>query len=318
MSLGFSVSEGESDPLLDKVIEEAYKKGIPICAAAGNEGADTSTIYPACNEQVFTVGAIDSQKNRNASSNYGATLDFCAPGVRIESASYDSKEGTTIKTGTSMASPHLAAAAAYVKLMNSEATVSQVENILKSFAVDLGDEGWDAYYGWGYPDISELYGKTESDDTTEPGDITKPDDTTEPGDIIKPDDTTKPGDVTEPDKAVNIGQNISLPSGVTAHTNGVQTVAKVSSFKVKRKGSRAVLLQWKKNKNASGYQIQYARKKSFAEKKNVYIKKSGKTQYVLKKMKRGQTYYFRIRAYKTVNGKKIYSVWSTKKKIKIK
>ena len=82
--------------------------------------------------------------------------------------------------------------------------------------------------------------------------------------------------------------------------------------------SPIISFQWKKSNGVSGYQIQFAKKKNFAGKKNIFIKKAGKTRYVLKKQKKGQTYYFRIRAYKIVNGKKVYSSWSAKKKIKIK
>lgn len=309
MSLGFSglAEEDMSDFIpMDKVIDQAYAKGIPICAAAGNENADTATCYPACNDKVISVGAINESEERwisnwKTGSNYGKGLDFCAPGVDILSAYYISESGTIRKTGTSMATPHIASEVAYVKLLFPDATVSQVESILKSYCKDLGDAGWDDFFGWGYPDITKLYQMGDqmvykiNDKDSEPDSIIQEE---EPLEIIDPGNTNQITTSTEP--------------------TVIQKVAKVKSFKVKRKSSGTVKLQWKKNSQASGYQIQYSLKKNFKTKKTIRIKKSGKTSYVLKKLKKGRSYYFRIRAYKTVNGKNIYSSWSSRQKIKIK
>ena len=58
--------------------------------------------------------------------------------------------------GTSMATPHITAAAAMLKLMNSSYTPARIEQELKGCAVDLGDKGWDRYYGYGLPDLSKF------------------------------------------------------------------------------------------------------------------------------------------------------------------
>ncbi|MBQ6386379.1 MAG: fibronectin type III domain-containing protein [Lachnospiraceae bacterium] len=76
--------------------------------------------------------------------------------------------------------------------------------------------------------------------------------------------------------------------------------------------------RWKKGTGITGYQIQYGRKSSFRGAKNVTIKKVKTVSRVLGGLKKGRKYYVRIRTYKTVGGKKYYSAWSAKKKVKIR
>ena len=311
MSLGFYEKAGidmSQYSSMNEVIDRAYEKGIPICVASGNENADISTSYPACNDKVLAVGSINKQKVRAGSSNYGDELDFCAPGVSISSASNISNSDSISKSGTSMASPHLASAVAYVKLLFPYVTVSQVESILKLYCVDLGDDGWDTYYGWGYPDITELYqiGDQIGDQMED-----------QMADQIIDESSDHTTDFQDDSISENTGINTGSQVTQSTETTVIEKVAKVQSFKVKRKSSGSVKLQWSKNPQASGYQIQYSLKKNFKMKKTIRINSNrhGKTSYVLKKLKKGRNYYFRIRAIKLINGKTTYSAWSAKKKI---
>lgn len=346
MSLGFSeLNETELSEfsLMDQIIDSAFEKNIPICVAAGNDNANVSTCYPACNDKVLTVGAMDSLKERYAGSNYGEDVDFCAPGVNIQSASYNSNTGIVTKTGTSMASPHIAAASAYIKLLYPTATVEQVKNILKTFCMDLGTDGWDQYFGWGYPDLTALYQKA-SWTTYDVSGVTFTSQTRvydgtkhmliAGGQIpsgmkifYSADGYISPGTYTiiaylegSVHRYRTIGTRTAVLTILAAKTSTptVQTISKVKSFKVKQKSACTVQVQWKKNSQASGYQIQYSLKKNFKTKKTIRVKKAKKTKYVLKKLKKGRTYYFKIRAYKMVRGQTVYSSWSSKKKIKIK
>ncbi|MCI9532968.1 MAG: hypothetical protein HFH38_14910 [Lachnospiraceae bacterium] len=114
-------------------------------------------------------------------------------------------------------------------------------------------------------------------------------------------------------KAVN-GKNTSAYSKKTAKT---VFLTKPKTQKPVNKSSRALTIKWKKNTKASGYQIQYAKNKSFknAAKKNASSKKTALT---LKKLAKKKTYYIRIRCYKKTGGKTYYSTWGNVQKIKIK
>lgn len=91
---------------------------------------------------------------------------------------------------------------------------------------------------------------------------------------------------------------------------------KVTIKKLSVKGKSKVNIKFAKSKaSVTGYQIQYAQNKKFQSAKKVTTKNSTCT---IKKLKKGKTYYFRIRAYKTAGGKKIYGAFGAKKKVTVK
>ncbi len=100
-----------------------------------------------------------------------------------------------------------------------------------------------------------------------------------------------------------------------------KAVAKPKAAKFKKvKGSKkAIALTWAKVKGVKGYEIQLATDKKFKKnKKTVTIKKQKTTKTTVKKLKAKKKYFVRIRTYKTVNGKKVYSSWSKAKTVKTK
>ena len=107
----------------------------------------------------------------------------------------------------------------------------------------------------------------------------------------------------------------------TQPTAPAQAVKKPKSTSIKKaKGSKkAVALEWKKVSGVKGYQVQVATNKKFKKnKKTVNIKKQKTTKTTVKKLKAKKKYYVRVRTYKIVNGKKVYSSWSKVKSIKTK
>ena len=92
---------------------------------------------------------------------------------------------------------------------------------------------------------------------------------------------------------------------------------KVALSKLKA-GTKSFTATWKKGKANTGYQLQYALKKSFSGAKTVKVAKAGTTSATVTKLKSGKTYYVRIRAYKTVGRKNYYSAWSAVKRVKVK
>ena len=83
-------------------------------------------------------------------------------------------------------------------------------------------------------------------------------------------------------------------------------------------GKKRFTVQWKKDKKADGYQVQYSTDKKFKKNvKSVNVSKKS-TKATVKKLKKGKTYRVRIRSYKKINGKKYYSGWSKMKSVKVK
>ena len=99
------------------------------------------------------------------------------------------------------------------------------------------------------------------------------------------------------------------------------TVSKPKSTNPKKvkAAKKAISVTWKKVSGVKGYQIQVATDKKFKKnKKTVTIKKQKTTKTTVKKLKAKKKYYVRIRTYKIVNGKKVYSSWSKVKSVKTK
>jgi len=107
----------------------------------------------------------------------------------------------------------------------------------------------------------------------------------------------------------------------TTPTTSAKAVAKPKSAKFKKVKSakKAISVEWKKVGGVKGYQIQVATDKKFKKnKKTVNIKKQKTTKTTVKKLKAKKKYYVRVRTYKIVNGKKVYSSWSKVKSVKTK
>ena len=107
----------------------------------------------------------------------------------------------------------------------------------------------------------------------------------------------------------------------TQPTQTSKAVSKPKSAKIKKVKSakKAVSVEWKKVSGVKGYQVQVATDKKFKKnKKTATVKKQKTTKVTIKKLKAKKKYYVRIRTYKTVKGKKIYSSWSKVKKVKTK
>ncbi len=155
ISMGMFDTSGRPMTAYDTAIQAAYNKGIPICVAAGNDSVDAKYTYPACNPQTLTVSALGKSGKLATYSNRGNVIDFTAPGSGIVSAC---NGGTTVDMdGTSMAAPHITAAAAYMKMLKPDLTVEGVYNELKKYCLDLGDTGKDTLYGWGCPNLKSLF-----------------------------------------------------------------------------------------------------------------------------------------------------------------
>ncbi|HZF87624.1 S8 family peptidase [Streptomyces sp.] len=129
MSLG-----GGADTALDTAVRNAIASGVTFAVAAGNENTNASTRSPARVTEAITVGATTSSDARASYSNYGTVLDLFAPGSSITSAWNSGDTATNTISGTSMATPHVAGAAALHLADNPTATPAQVSSALTTAA----------------------------------------------------------------------------------------------------------------------------------------------------------------------------------------
>ncbi len=94
------------------------------------------------------------------------------------------------------------------------------------------------------------------------------------------------------------------------------SIPKLSAVSSKKAG--AITASWKRNTKVTAYQLQYSTSSKFKGAKAVTIKGSKTLKTTISKLKKGKKYYVRIRAYKTVSGKKYYSAWGSKKAVTVR
>jgi thermitase len=145
LSLGGTTS---SSTLFDAV-EYAWSKGSLLVAAAGNNNSN-APFYPASYTHVMGVSATDSYDARWSLSNYGDYISVAAPGRGVYSTDWLGGAGPyASRSGTSMAAPHVSGVAALLLAQDGSRTNVQLRSIIESTADDLGDPGWDMYFGYG-------------------------------------------------------------------------------------------------------------------------------------------------------------------------
>jgi len=168
---------GAGSQTLKDAVNYALGKGVIVVAASGNESASVVT-YPAAYPGVIAVGAVGFDNVRSPYSNYGSALTLVAPGgdmnedlngdgypdgilqqTLVQKCWYfgcygDTKNfGWYFFQGTSMATPHVSAAAAM--LIANGTPASQIKQKLSDSATDLGPTGFDSEYGYGLLNIEK-------------------------------------------------------------------------------------------------------------------------------------------------------------------
>ena len=136
-----------------------------------------------------------------------------------------------------------------------------------------------------------------------------------------PQPSTQPTQETPQQAAQQTAQQQSTQNDTATTLQAKNTVSKPKSTNAKKikAAKKAISVTWKKVSGVKGYQVQVATDKKFKKnKKTVTIKKQKTTKTTVKKLKAKKKYYVRIRTYKIVNGKKVYSSWSKVKSVKTK
>jgi len=162
--VNMSLGSDSPDKLIGDAVDYAFNKGVLVVAAAGNDGPYFGSIdYPGAYASVVAVGAIDVNQDVPDWSSRGINssdapytveeqdVEFCAPGVNIESTGKDG--GYVVMSGTSMATPHIAGFLAKEWQKSAISPASATRLLLHQFSSDLPPVGDDDACGFGLPHL---------------------------------------------------------------------------------------------------------------------------------------------------------------------
>ena len=194
MSLG-----GDTISLAEReALAYAEESGVFVVAAAGNGGADQIgdpfLEYPAAVDTVFAVGSVRQDQTKAPYSNFGlgdsTGIDIVAPGgdIHVDQDEDGNVDGVLQNTyaftcgagsfaydafdycyyqGTSMATPHVAGAAALLLSEHPDMTLDELREVLRCSALDLGDEGYDDTFGAGLVQAADALSDSDLDGTVD-------------------------------------------------------------------------------------------------------------------------------------------------------
>ncbi|GAA4692928.1 S8 family peptidase [Streptomyces youssoufiensis] len=117
---------GSPNTALDTAVRNSIKSGVSYAVAAGNSASPAQNFSPARVTEALAVGSVDKTDTAARSSNHGSAVDLFAPGVGITGAWHTGDDATSTLSGSSMATPHVAGAAAIYGALHPTASPAQV------------------------------------------------------------------------------------------------------------------------------------------------------------------------------------------------
>lgn len=160
LNLSFNSKNSSTNYALNECIKKATEAGIVVVVSAGNQTDDTSNHPPANITDSVAPGCIivsscNSEEKPAASSNYGESVDLCAPGEGVKTAGINSDTPIETVNGTSFSAPCVAAAAAMLKLKSPTLSPSEIESLLEG-SVKRIINPYNRKYGSGILDLASL------------------------------------------------------------------------------------------------------------------------------------------------------------------
>lgn len=164
--VNFSLGLNSGEVIMETVIDELVNSGITVVAAAGNDNREVFETPGKC-ESAITVAAFDYYNKPCSFTNYGYVVDISAPGEYVYTADMTSNTAYTFSLGTSLATPFVSAAAAYVLMENRDYTPEQVKQELIATATPFKKSScYYDRYGAGIVNFSNIINGTRCKDVT--------------------------------------------------------------------------------------------------------------------------------------------------------
>ena len=144
----------KKDYMIELVLQNTFKENVPVCCVT-KTASDNEEIFPAINSTTIAVSSVDKDLKTTRYSGNGEYIDFVASSTDVEEIF--NKTSTVSKwSGAGYSNAHIASLIALIKTYNKEATILEIYNFIRNYCKDLGNQGRDSVYGYGFPDFTGI------------------------------------------------------------------------------------------------------------------------------------------------------------------
>ena len=140
--------------MIELALQNAFKENVPVCCTT-KMASDNEELFPANNATTIAVSSVDKELKTTSYSGNGEYIDFVASSTDVEEIF--NKTSTVSKwSGAGYSNAHIVSLIALIKTYNKEATILEVYNFIRNYCKDLGTQGRDGVFGYGFPDFTGI------------------------------------------------------------------------------------------------------------------------------------------------------------------
>ena len=145
----------KQNEIIDLVLKNAFKEEVPVCCVTKEAVNENDDIYPANNGTTIAVSSVDKDLKTTSYSAKGDYLDFVASSTDVKEI-FNSSSSVSMWSGPEYANAHIVDIIAMIKTYNKDFTLVEIYNMIRNYCKDLGDQGKDDIFGYGFPDFTGI------------------------------------------------------------------------------------------------------------------------------------------------------------------
>lgn len=144
----------KSNNMIKLVLQNAFKENIPVCCVTKTT-TEGEGMFPADDATTIAVSSVDKELKPTTYSANGDYLDFVASSTDVKEI-FNGTSSVSKWSGAEYSNAHVASLIALIKTYNKESTILEVYNFIRNFCQDLGENGKDKTYGYGFPNFTNI------------------------------------------------------------------------------------------------------------------------------------------------------------------
>lgn len=142
------------DYMIELLLQNAFKNNIPICCTT-KMSTENEENFPANNSTTIAVSSVDKDLKTTSYSGSGEYIDFVASSTDVEEI-FNTSSTISKWSGAGYSNAHIVSLIALIKTYNKEFTILEIYNVLRNYCRDLGSQGRDSTFGYGFPDFTGI------------------------------------------------------------------------------------------------------------------------------------------------------------------